>query len=135
MEQRRGPGRPPKDPTINKARPPRVPMSAGNKLRAPAREGYQRYWTITGPDHPGVLEEMQAAWWEFVLDDDGEQITRPAGRGNTHVLMQIQQEYYDEDIAAQQRRNIDSTQKAVQAVGRDEYVPMGRNQVVEREVI
>lgn len=119
----------------NKQRPPRVKMNAGNKLAAPKREGYQRYWAITGPDHPGKLEQMVAAYWEFVLDDEGKRKEQPAGGGNTHVLMQIEQRYYDEDMADQQARNIDATQKNIQALGADEYVPNGQKNVVEREII
>ena len=137
--QRRGPGRPARGDTAqeNSKRPERIPMSAGNKLRAPKREGYQRYWAITGPDHPGKLEEMKAAWWDFVLDDDGQKLERPAGKGNTHVLMEIKEEYYREDMAAQQARNIDATQKAIQTLGPDEYVANGQQSVVEktREII
>ena len=136
-EQRRGPGRPARGDKAqeNSSRPARIPMSAGNKFQAPKREGYQRYWAITGPDHPGKLDEMPSAWWDYVLDEDGKKIERPAGHGNTHVLMEIKQEYYDEDIAAQQARNIDASQKAIQALGKDEYVPMGQKNVVEREII
>lgn len=136
-DERRGPGRPARGDKAqeNSQRPERIPMSAGNKLKAPQREGYQRYWAITGPDHPGRLEEMEAAWWEFVLDDEGQKITRPAGKGSTHVLMEIKQEYYREDIEAQQARNIDASQKAIQALGEDEYLPLGRKNVVEREII
>ena len=135
-DQRRGPGRPARGDKAqeNSQRPERIPMSAGNKLRAPKREGYQRYWAITGVDHPGKLEEMQAAWWDFVLDG-GKKIERPAGKGNVHVLMEIEQKYYDKDMAAQQARNIDATQQAIQTLGQDEYVPMGQKNVVEREII
>lgn len=138
-DQRRGPGRPARGNKAqeNSQRPARIPMSAGNKFKAPKREGYQRYWAITGVDHPGKLEEMQAAWWEFVLDDDGQKITRPAGKGNTHILMEIEQKYYDEEIAVQQARNIDATQKSVQTLGPDEYIANGQKNVVEktREII
>lgn len=136
-EERRGPGRPARGDKAKKSpqRPARIPMSAGNKLQAPKREGYQRYWAITGPDHPGKLEQMQAAWWEFVLDDSGQQMTQPAGKGNTHILMEIKQEHYDEDMAAQQARNIDATQKAIQTLGENEYLPLGRKNIVEREII
>ncbi len=136
-EQRRGPGRPPRGDKAhaNKERPARVPMSSGNVLYAPKREGYQRYWAITGPDHPGKVERMQGAWWDFVQDGDGKKIEVAAGKGNMHVLMEIEQQYYDEDMARQQQRNIDATQQNVQALGDSEYVPMGQNKVVEREII
>ena len=136
-EERKGPGRPARGDKAkeNSKRPARVPLSSGNKFQAPKREGYQRYWALTGPDHPGRLDEMEAAWWQFVLNESGQKITRPAGKGNTHVLMEIEQKYYDEEIAAQQKRNIDATQKTLQTLGEDEYVPMGQKNVVEREII
>lgn len=135
-QERKGPGRPPKNSSATREqRPERIPMSAGNKLSAPKREGYQRYWAITGPDHPGKIEQMRAAWWDFVLDEDGQKIEQPAGKGNTHVLMEIEQQYYDEDMARQQQRSLDATQSNIQALGEDEYVPQGRNSVVERDII
>jgi len=120
---------------VNKERPARVPMGSGNKLSAPKREGYQRYWSITGPDHPGKLEEMKAAWWDIVKRQDGTDWTVAAGKGNTHVLMEIPQEYYDKDMKAQQDRNIETDQKNLQRLGEDEYVPMGQNAVIERDII
>ena len=134
MQERKKPGRPARnaDAQANRERPTRIPMSAGNKLSAPKREGYQRYWAITGPDHPGKLEHMQQAWWDFVLVD-GERVEQAAGKGNTHVLMEIEKQYYDEDMAAQQKRNMDATQQSVQQLGESEYLPAGRKAVVERE--
>lgn len=136
-QERNKPGRPVRNAEAQspKKRPPRIPMSAGNKLQAPQREGYQRYWAITGPDHPGKLDQMLAAYWEFVLDDDNQKIQQAAGKGNTHVLMEIEKRYYDEDMAAQQKRSMDATQSNVQALGDSEYVPMGRDKVVERDII
>ncbi len=129
------PRTPNRDGERNQARPARVPMGVGGKLSAPQREGYQRYFTITGPDHPGKLEQMKAAWWEIVKREDGTDWTVAAGKGNTHVLMEIPQRYYDEDMAAQQKRNIDTDQGKLQALGDSEYLPMGRDQVVERDII
>ena len=59
----------------NKQRPARIPMSAGNKLHVPdhlKKEGYQQYWQV---DRPGVIEQMEAAWWEKVKDERGNFIT------------------------------------------------------------
>ena len=116
-------------------RPPRVKMSAGGKLNAPKREGYQRYWSITGPDHPGKLEQMQAAWWVIVKREDGSEWSVPAGSGNTHVLMEIEQKHYDEDMADQAKRALDTSQRDIQNVGEHEYVANGQESVVEREII
>ena len=119
----------------NKQRPARVPMSAGNKLHVPAelkKEGYQQYWQV---DRPGVIEQMEAAWWEKVTDERGEAVTVPGGGGDTLHLMHIEQKYYDEDIAKQQQMNNDTTNKEAQRLGESEYVPKGSEQVVERQLI
>ena len=119
----------------NKQRPARIPMSAGNKLHVPEgikKEGFQYYWAV---DRKGLIEQMEAAWYEKVKDERGDFITVPAGGGEMHYLMCVQQEYYDEDIAAQQKQNIDTTAKQAQSLGEDEYVPMGRTNVAEREII
>tara|TARA_R110000803_G_scaffold6474_1_gene21008 strand:- start:317 stop:709 length:393 start_codon:yes stop_codon:yes gene_type:complete len=118
-----------------KQRPERVPMSAGNKLHIPEHlkeEGYFYYWAI---DRKGAIEQMEAAWYERVKDDRGEDLTVPGGKGETHYAMKIKQEYYDEDIAKQQQRNIDATTKMAQKLSEDEYVPQGRQNVMEREII
>ena len=132
------PNRTPERNNENKSRPARVPMGSGHKLKVPdsiKQEGYQYYWAITGPDHAGKLAQMQAAWWEFAKDGEGEKIEQQAGKGNTHVLMCIPQEYYDEDMAAQQVQNLNTTQTNVQRLGDSEYVPKGQDKVVERELI
>ena len=119
----------------NKQRPPRVPMSAGNKLHVPAelkKEGYQQYWQV---DRPGVIEQMKAAYWELVTDERGEAVTVPGGGGDTLYLMHIEQKYYDEDIAKQQQMNINTTNAEAQQLGEEEYIPKGSSQVVERELI
>ncbi len=134
-DQKRGPGRPKR----NEAHKPegksrRVPMAQGLRLAAEQRPGYQRYWVMEGATKQGEIAKFKAAWWEHVLEN-GKPITVPAGNGDVHYLMEVEQRYYDEDIAAQQKLNIDATQKNVQALGDDEYVPMGQDNVVTREII
>tara|TARA_R110002096_G_scaffold301152_1_gene495921 strand:+ start:398 stop:790 length:393 start_codon:yes stop_codon:yes gene_type:complete len=119
----------------SKKRPARIPMSAGNKLHIPEHlkeDGYFYYWAI---DRKGAIEQMEAVWYERVKDDRGEDLTVPGGKGETHYAMKIKQEYYDEDIAKQQQRNIDATTKMAQKLNEDEYVPQGRQNVMEREII
>lgn len=119
----------------NKKRPARIPMSAGNKLHVPdalREEGYHYYWAI---DQKGMIEQLESAWYQKVANERGEHVTVPAGNGETHYLMRIEQEYHDEDMAKQQKSNIDATADQAQALGEDEYVPMGRNAVAEREII
>lgn len=119
----------------NTQRPARIPMSAGNKLHVPdkfKKEGYQQYWQV---DRPGVIEQMESAWWEKVKDGERGHVTVPAGGGDTLYLMQIEQKYYEEDIQRQQDMNINTTNKEAQRLGDSEYVPKGSDQVVERELI
>ena len=121
--------------TSNKQRPARIPMSAGNKLSVPAhlkKEGHQYYWQV---DRPGIIEQMQAAWWDKVTDTRNEPVTVPAGNGDTLYLMEIEQSLYNEDMAAQQERNINTTNKEAQRLGEEEYIPKGHSQVTEREII
>ena len=117
----------------NAERPKRIPMQAGQKLDYSAykREGYQLYLAI---DKPGMLEQMQRAWWSFVQDDRGNKVTSPAGGGFTHYLMEIEQKYYDEDIAKQQASISETTKKAAQLKDH-EYVPDGKDGVLTREVL
>jgi hypothetical protein len=121
-------------PRETNGRAPRVPMSAGGKLKVPEslmEEGYQYYWAV---DRPGELEKFKAAWWEFVTDERNEPITTPAGRGETHFLMRIPKEYYDEDIARQQDRVNDALIENAK-LKQGEYVPEGHDGVLTREVI
>ena len=83
----------------------------------------------------GMIEQLEAAYYEKVKDADGNPLTVPAGGGETHYAMCIEEKYHDEDIAKQQQRNIDSTQKQAQKLGEEEYVPRGQTSVVEREII
>lgn len=119
----------------NNQRPARVPLSAGNKLHIPdhlKQDGYFYYWAI---DRKGMIEEMERAYYEKVLGDDKKPLTVPGGSGETHYAMKIEQRYHDEDMAAQQKLNQDATAKQAQSLGSDEYVPMGRSAVAEREII
>lgn len=119
----------------NKERPARVPMGAGNRLHVPEHlkeEGYHYYWAV---DHKGQIEQMEAAWYVKVTTQKGDAITVPAGNGTTHYLMRIEQEYHDEDMEKQQKLNIDATASQAQKLGDGEYVPKGRQQVAEREII
>ena len=94
-----------------------------------------QFFMMPGTVYEGMIEQMEAAWWEKVKDARGDHVTVPAGNGDTLYLMQIEQKYYDEDIELQQKRNIDTTATQAQSLGEDEYVPLGRQSVAEREII
>lgn len=127
-KEKHGPGRTTNE-SRNTQRPPRVKLGQGQTLVAPERKGYQRYWAL---DREGQLDAMIAAWWEFVLDADGNKITRPGKGGWTHYLMEIDQETYDKDMAEQQDMVTDAVRQAVK-VGEGEYVPDGKEDVLTRD--
>jgi len=116
----------------NTERPARVPLSAGNKLQVPVhlkKEGYFYYWAL---DRKGMIQQMEAAWYEKVLDG-GKEVTVPAGGGETHYLMCIEEKYHNEDMAKQQKLNQDATTKQAHTLGEEEYVPDGSQNVMQRE--
>ena len=114
----------------DKPRAPRVRMSSGSKLSAPKRKGYQRYWQI---DKPGLIDQMKDAYWEFVMDLDGRKRSVAAGGGGTLYLMEIKQEYYDEDTKEQQELITENTNTNAQKLDDGEYVLQGKKHVVQEE--
>lgn len=117
----------------NKNRPARVPFSQGAKLTVPdtyKKEGFHQHWFV---DEPGELESAQAAWYEFVRDDQGNKIKTPAGAGNYHYLMEIDQKTYDEDMK-QQQDMITSTTKDATKIKKGEYSPEGEDSALTRRL-
>jgi len=108
-------------------RPARVPMGARNVLNAPERPGYVRYWFN---DVNNQIQEAMAAWWEPVKKEDmqigdprtgthsqlGEVVMRVVGSHDGQpiraVLMEIPNEYYEEDMARQQAK-VDEIENAL----------------------
>lgn len=116
-------------------RPARVAPGSGNELSVPAhliKEGYHYYWAV---DKPGELEMFEAAHYEFVLDSRNDKVTTPAGKGLTHYLIRLEQHHYDADMKKQQDKITKTTNVSAQEVGEHEYVPKGRQNVVEREIL
>ena len=109
-------------------RPPRVPMATGLKLEFGKRPGYVRRLFAT---KPGRIEQALAAYWEFVLDDTGEKISRPSGEYRLY-LMEIEKRYYDEDQELKNKKNLDIMRKE-QKLAEGEYLPEGRHHVIQRE--
>lgn len=93
---------------LQSERPPerRVRKPFGNrdqKLAYPNREGFHRHWFN---DEPGRILQARDAGYEQVSDERGNPVQMVVGvgrGGNPQVafLMEIPQQYYDEDMAAQ----------------------------------
>ena len=111
-------------------RPARVPMSAALKLDYAKREGFRRSWEL---DDGSKLDIRVAAWWEFVKDENGNNITRSAGGGKDLYLMEIKEEYYQEDDDKFQAEN-DQIMRQIEQPSMDEYVPATQKSIIERKV-
>lgn len=120
----------------NQKRPERIPLGQGSKLTVAKhllKPGYHAHWFI---DRPGQLEGAKAAYYEFVRDENGQKITTPAGRGETHYLMHIEQRYYDEDMIKQQEMVTETTRAAIKVKkSKGEYSPEGEENSVTRDII
>lgn len=115
---RRGPGRPPKyhekiesQPVVQTetqapARPQRKPFgSLELKMNYPARPGFHRHWFN---DSKGRIERALEAGYTHVNGKDGKPVsmivgTAEGGGPQTGFLMEIPEEWFQEDMAAQQR--------------------------------
>lgn len=105
-----------------KKRPVRKRVGTRNVLTAKKREGYQR--RIVNIDGDNV-EQMEGAGWTVVKDDtqigdtrtgDGSQmgsaVTKSVGGGVKAVLMEIKNEWYEED-QAEKAAEIDESERSM----------------------
>lgn len=120
---RRRPGRPPNAastpapisaeaetaPAGDNLRKARTPFgSHRQKLSYPAREGYHRHWFKDSL--PGRIDDALAAGYEHVKDKQGRIVARvtgvsPGGGPETSYLMELPEELYRQDMAAQEAEN------------------------------
>lgn len=80
--------------------------SLEQKLAAPHRPGFRRYWFNDDPQKPGRIDEAYAAGYTHVLDASGKPRSRIVGRGGIRgYLMECPEEFWKADMAAQERHN------------------------------
>lgn len=95
-------------------RPKRVPLGTRNVLTAPKRKGYVRRFVNDEADR---IAQFEAAGYEVVREATevgdpkagkasqvGSVVRPPVGDGKNAVLMEIKEEYYNEDQDAKQRQ-------------------------------
>lgn len=108
----------------------RQPFGAQHqKLLAPARPGFRRYWFN---DEPGRVQRALGAGYAHVKTD-GRNTSKVVGRNGDNTakvayLMEIPQRWFDEDVAAQQAKidEIDAAIKGGEVArksGDNRYVP------------
>lgn len=95
-------------------RPKRVPLGMRNVLAAEKRQGYVRRWFNDVDDR--LSRAKDAGWTPVLTDADaadpragsgsqmGSVVAKSVGGGVRGVLMEIPQEFYDEDKAAKEAR-------------------------------
>ena len=131
IEERRGPGRPPKyHEAIQQAPVPQDQPSAidapamparrkpfggmEQKLAYPQRAGFHSHWFN---DIPGRIDRAKEAGYTHIQDKDGKNVCRVVGiaegGGPLHAYnMEIPEEWYQEDMAAQ-KRIVDEKEEAM----------------------
>lgn len=116
-------------------RPARIPLGQGKNMSISPElkakldsEGREAHW-FSNKD--GKLERAQGAWWEFVKDEQGNNITRPSG-ARILFLMAIPKEYADKDRALKASKVTD-TMRRESAIGQGEYAPDGGDSAVTIE--
>lgn len=105
--------------------PPRARRRVANpfgglrqKLAYAKREGYHRHWFN---DTPGRLKAAEEGGYSFVKNDDQKNVslavgTNESGQPLFAFLMEIPQDWYDEDMRAQQN-SVDEIERSIQDRG------------------
>jgi len=102
-------------------RPERVSMNNMKKLDVPAgmmEEGFYYRWF---QDKDGRISQAKAAYYEHVLDEQGNNFCRSSGPYGMY-LMRLPQKYRDEDNRLKKQR-VEATLEAEAQIGHQEYAP------------
>lgn len=114
--------------------------TAEYRLNAPAREGFKRRWVN---DTTGRIDRYHADGWDVVQEDGTDRRhvdTSKEGKQIDAVLMEIPDEFYEENQAEKLERIVDPTQMdEAQAHTNvdgmpDEYIPGGKSSAVQRKL-
>ena len=102
-------------------RPARISMGNMKKLEVPSsllEDGYYHRWF---QDRDGRISRAQAAFYEHVVDEQGNNYSRPSGPYSMH-LMRLPMKYREEDLELKRKR-VAATLESEAAIGADEYAP------------
>lgn len=102
-------------------RPDRISMSNMKKLEVPPfllEDGYYYRWF---QDKDGRISQAKAAYYEHVVDEQGNNFCRASGRYSMY-LMRLRQEYRDEDNKLKKAR-VAATLESETQIGTGEYAP------------
>jgi len=102
-------------------RPPRISMSNMKKLEVPSsllEVGFYYRWF---QDKDGRAAQAKAAYFEHVVDEQGNNYTRTVGLYPL-VLMRLPQKYRDEDLLLKKQRVAATLEEKI-GIGSNEYAP------------
>ena len=102
-------------------RPTRIPMANTKKLGVPnhlLEDGFYYRWF---QNRDARLSQANGAYYEPVVDEQGNAYTRQSGPHTMH-LMKLPQQYRDEDNRLKKRR-VAATMDAEASIGEGEYAP------------
>lgn len=102
-------------------RPPRISMSNMKMLEVPPsllEEGYYYRWF---QDKDGRISQAKAAYYEHVIDEQGNNFSRSKGPYSM-LLMRLPQQYRDEDNILKKKRVLATLEQEAQ-IGHNEYAP------------
>ena len=102
-------------------RPPRISMSNMKKLDIPESLKESGFYYRWFQDRDGRINQAKAAYYESVVDEQGNNYTRASGPYTMH-LMRLPQEYRDEDNRLKKKR-VAATLEAEAQIGANEYAP------------
>lgn len=112
-------------------RPPRVPMGATLKLEFGSIAEDSSYHFHVFSDRDGRIEQAKQAWYEHVIDGNGDNVVRHSGP-YTQYLMKIPKKLWDEDQELKQRK-LSGKLRGEQELAPDEYLPDGRHHVLQKD--
>jgi hypothetical protein len=102
-------------------RPTRVSMGNMKKLGVPDGLIEEGYYYRFFKDSEGRLAEAKSAYYEHVVDEQGNNFTRQSGP-YTMYLMRLRQQYRDEDNSLKRKRVAATLEQEAQ-IGANEYAP------------
>ena len=116
-------------------RPPRISMASGSKLGISGEMMTQIKAANRHPrwiqDRDGRLSQALAAYWEFVVDEFGNNVVRPSGPYKM-FLMCLEDQYYQEDKLLKAGKITDTLKSEHTHVGEGDYIPDDRKSVVSQ---
>jgi hypothetical protein len=109
-------------------RPERISMSNMKKLEVPENIKEAGFYYRWFQDRDGRLAQAKSAYYEHVVDEQGNNYSRPSGPHTMH-LMRLPMEYREQDNKLKKQRVL-ATLEAEAGIGANEYAPDGRESAI-----